>query len=98
MSSLFRYFYSVCWFFGYVGFIGFIGFVVGFIGFVGLLGFPGFIGFVALITGSRLKGSLGCGFIKKLGFEKPEAEEKSDGDAHRVEDDIAGRTLTAGNG
>jgi len=91
MSSLFRYFYSVCWFFGYVGFIGFIGFV-------GLLGLPGFIGFVALITGSRLKGSLGCGFIKKLGFEKPEAEEKSDGDAHRVEDDVASRTLTAGNG
>ena len=47
---------------------------------------------------SRPKALLDCAFMKKLGFEKPEAEKKSDGDAHRVEDDVADRTLTAGNG
>ena len=36
-------------------------------------------------------------FILKSGFEEDEAEKQSDGDAHHVEDDIAGGGVTTGN-
>ena len=36
-------------------------------------------------------------FIEESGFEKPGAEEQSDGDAHHVEADIADGAVTAGN-
>ena len=35
--------------------------------------------------------------IERTGFEKDEAEKQSDGDAHQVENDIAGGGVTAGD-
>ncbi len=37
-------------------------------------------------------------FVVKSGFEEPEEEKQSDSDAHRVEDDVAGRALAPGTG